>query len=77
MNELLELLKGIEPDIDFETEQHLIDNKMLNSFAILQIVNDMIETFDVEISPAEIIPENFNSMEAMWKMVQRLMEETQ
>lgn len=75
MDELLELLKEIEPDIDFEKEQHLIDNKMLDSFAILQIVNDMIEKFDIEISPAEIIPENFNSMEAMWNMVQRLMDE--
>lgn len=75
MDKLLELLKGIEPDIDFEAEQHLIDNKMLDSFAILQIVNDMIETFDIEISAAEIIPENFNSMEAMWNMVQRLRDE--
>lgn len=72
MEELLELLSGVKPDIDFSAEKSLIDDGLLDSFDIVQIINELKETFDIEISPAEIIPENFNSAEALWNMVTRL-----
>ncbi|MCQ2591526.1 MAG: phosphopantetheine-binding protein [Treponema sp.] len=72
MEELLNILSEIKPDVDFATETGLIDNSILDSFDIVQIITELKETFDIEISPAEIIPENFNSAEAMWAMVQKL-----
>ena len=72
MDELLNILTEIKPDVDFTTEKGLIDNALLDSFDIVQLIQELKDTFDIEISPAEIIPENFNSAEALWAMVQKL-----
>ncbi|MBQ8304732.1 MAG: acyl carrier protein [Blautia sp.] len=72
MEELLEILEEIQPDADYETCTTLIDDNILDSFAILSIISELQETFDISITPADIIPENFNSAQALWDMVQRL-----
>lgn len=72
MEELLEILEDIQPDADYETCITLIDDGILDSFAILSIVSELEDAFDVKITPAEIIPENFNSAQALWAMVQKL-----
>ncbi len=75
MEELLEILEDIDPDVDFETETRLIDGKILNSFSIITLVSNIQDEFDIEISPAYLVPENFNSASAMWEMIQRIQEE--
>ncbi len=75
MDELLEILEDLDPDIDFEHETRLIDDKILNSFSIIALVSNISEEFDIEISPAYLVAENFNSVDAMWKMIQRIQEE--
>lgn len=72
MERLLEILEEINPDIDFENCTTLIDDGLLDSFAILEIVAEINDAFDVEVSAPEIIPENFNSAQALWAMLQRL-----
>lgn len=72
MDKLLEILEEIQPDVDFETCETLIDDGMLDSFAILSIVSELQDEFDIMITPAEIVPENFNSANALWNMVCRL-----
>ena len=72
MERLLEILEEINPAIDFENCTTLIDDGLLDSFAILEIVAEINDAFDVEVSAPEIIPENFNSAQALWAMIQRL-----
>ena len=72
MDELLELLEDIKPTVDFRTCTGLIDDGYLDSFDILSIVSDLNDAFGIEISPVDIIPENFNSAQALWNMVERL-----
>lgn len=72
MEKLMNILTELKPDVDFETEKGLIDNAILDSFDIVQLIGQLQDTFDIEISPAEIIPENFNSAEALWSMIQKL-----
>ena len=74
MDELIEILEDIQPDADYETCTTLIDDGILDSFAILSIV-ELEDEFDVSVTPADIIPENFNSAQALWAMVQRLQAE--
>ncbi|MGE9941791.1 acyl carrier protein [Bariatricus sp. SGI.161] len=74
MEQLLEILKDIQSDVDYENCTTLIDDELLDSFAILSIVSELEDAFDVEITPVDIIPENFNSAQALWEMVQRLQE---
>ena len=72
MDRLMEILEEIQPDADYETCDTLIDDGILDSFAILSIVSELQDAFDSTITPADIIPENFNSAEALWDMVCRL-----
>lgn len=75
MEELLEILEEIEPDTDFATCTTLIDDHILDSFAILSLVSEIEDTFDVKVSPKDMVAENFNSAEAIWNMIKRLEEE--
>ena len=61
MNELLEILNEIDDTIDYETETGLIDDHLLDSFAIISLVSEL--------------EENFNSAANLWKMVERLQED--
>ena len=72
MDEVLELLEDIKPTVDFRTCTGLIDDGYLDSFDILSIVSELNDAFGIEISPVDIIPENFNSAQALWNMVERL-----
>ena len=75
MNELMEILEELRPDVDFENETGLIANGILDSFDIVSLVGELNDAFDIEIKPTDLIPENFNSAEAMWNLVQQLQDE--
>lgn len=75
MEELLEILEEIAPGVDFENCTTLIDEHKLDSLAILSLVAELEDAFDITIPTVEIIPSNFNSAEAIWNMVCRLQEE--
>ena len=72
MEQLMEILRGLRPDVDFETETALIDDGILGSFDITSLVNEIMDEFDVELNMADLDPENFNSAEAMWEFIQSL-----
>ena len=74
MDELLEILQDIDDSVDYEKETKLIDDHILDSFAIITLISEIEETFDVEVAAAEMTPENFNSAAALWKMIERLQE---
>ena len=75
MDDLLEILNDIDDSIDYENEEHLIDDHLLTSFAIISLVGELEDNFDITIDASEMTNENFNSVEAIWHMVQRLQEE--
>ena len=72
MEELMEILEDICPEVDFEKEQALVDDQILSSFEILSIISEISETYGITLTPAEIIPENFNSAQRLWDMIGRL-----
>lgn len=72
MEKLLEILKGIRPDVDFENETALIDDGILDSFDVVSIISELDNEFDVQVRITELDPENFNSVEAIWQLVQDL-----
>lgn len=75
MNELLEILNGLHPEVDFETCERLIDDKILDSFDIISIISEINEEFDVTISAEYIVPENFNSAKALYALIKKLEDE--
>lgn len=72
MEQLLEILKGIRPDVDFENETALIDDGILDSFDVVSIISELDDAFGVQVRITELDPENFNSVEAIWNLVQEL-----
>ncbi|MCR5154902.1 MAG: acyl carrier protein [Lachnospiraceae bacterium] len=75
MDELLEILEDLHPDVDFESCDTLMDDKILDDFDISSLISAINDTFDVAISADEITPENFNSAEAIYDLIERLSEE--
>jgi D-alanine--poly(phosphoribitol) ligase subunit 2 len=74
METLLEILNDIDDTVDWENETALIDDRILDSFGVISLISELEDQFEVEIDASEIVPENFNSADAMWKMIQRLQE---
>ena len=74
METLLEILNDIDDTVDWENETALIDDRILDSFGVISLISELEDQFEVEIDASEIVPENFNSADAMWKMIQRLEE---
>lgn len=75
MEELKRILEEIRPDIDFESEKGLIDNGVLDSFDIISMVGEINDCFGIEINVQYLLPENFNSIEAMYELIIKLQDE--
>lgn len=75
MERLLEILRDLHPEVDFESCDSLIDDKILDSFDVVSIIAEIGEEFDVVISAEMITPENFNSAEALYELIRELEEE--
>ena len=75
MDELLEILEEINPDVDYASETNLIDGKVYDSFSIITLIGEICDRFEIEISPKWMRNENFNSAEAIWNMIQAIQED--
>ncbi|MCQ2080845.1 MAG: acyl carrier protein [Lachnospiraceae bacterium] len=75
MDELLEILQDLHPEIDFDSCDTLVDDKILDSFDIVTIISEVNETFDVVISAEYIKPEYFNSAKALYELIEQLEDE--
>ena len=67
---LLRILTENCPGIDFESETALIDGGIIDSLDIVSIVSEMMDEFDVEITVDDLVPENFNTVDAMIKLIE-------
>ncbi len=75
MDELLEILKGLHSDVDFETEEHLVERGILDSFDIVTLITEIQDVFDVTISAKYIVPQNFSSAKALYELIQKIEDE--
>ena len=72
MDKLMRILSELSSDIDFETEDALIDDSLLDSFDIVTLVAEIDDAFGIEIPAEALIPENFNSAKAIFALIQQL-----
>ena len=72
---VLNILKELHEDIDFEAEEKMVDDKILDSFDLVTLVTELGDEFDIEITAKDFVAENFNSVDALSEMIERLMEE--
>jgi len=74
VEKLLKILSELRPDVDFGSAEALIDNQILDSFDIVSLVGELNDSFDIEIGVEDLLPVNFNSAAAMFKLIERLQE---
>ena len=75
MQELLEILEEIQPGVDYDNCETLIDDNIFDSFSVLSLVSEIEDNLEVELTPEEMKPENFNSAKKIWDMICRLKDE--
>lgn len=73
MEKVMEILRELRPDVDFETERELIDGGILSSFDIMTLIEELSDVYDIDIEMDDIIPENFNSAEGIYQLIQRVL----
>lgn len=71
----MDILTDLRPDVDFENETNLISGGILESFDIVSLVSELTDEFDITIRPKDLVPENFNSVDAMLALITKLVEE--
>lgn len=72
---IMAILKDLREEVDFESETKLIDGEVLDSFDIISLVGELNDEFDIEINVDDLLPENFNSVDAMCELVKKLQDE--
>lgn len=74
MEALMNILNEIDDSVNWMEEAALVDDRILDSFGVITLISELEDTFDIQIEASEIVPENFNSVNAMWTMINRLQE---
>ena len=69
--QIIEILTEICPGVDFEQETSLIDDGLIDSLDIVDVVTDLMDTFDVQLGVDDLTPENFNSVDAICQLIER------
>lgn len=75
MDKLIEILEGLNPEIDYRVEDNLVDGRLIDSLTILSLVAEIEEEFEIEIPTVEIIPSNFNSAKSIYALIEKLQED--
>ena len=68
---ILDILQDINEDVDYESENKLMADEVLDSFDLITLASEIGEEFDMEISPQDIVKENFNSVDSITGMVMK------
>ena len=71
MNEVLTILKKVRPESDFEHSSNFLNEGLLDSFDIVALVLALDSHFNIAIDGVEIVPENFESLDAIQKLLAR------
>ncbi len=75
MKELLSILNKVKPGVDYENEKHLVSDELIDSLDVMTIVTEICDEFEVDVLPTDVVPENFESVEAMRQLITRLQED--
>ena len=75
LKQTIDILKDLKPGVDFENEKNLIDDRILDSLDVMNLTVELNDEFDIEITPLDILPENFQSIETIYQLITRLQED--
>lgn len=70
-HDILEILKEIQPGFDFTDNVDFIESGYLDSFDVVQVISMLEDKFDIKISALDLMPDNFNSLAAIKRLVEK------
>ena len=69
MNEIMDILKRLHPEYEYDTSDDFIEDGLLDSFDVISLVSEIEEVFNVQIKGVDILPENFSSAERIAEII--------
>ena len=75
MKDLIQILKKVKPDIDFVKDKNLSISDIFDSFDMIFLVSLIEEKFKIKTKPKDIVPENFNAIETIYEMINKIKKE--
>lgn len=73
--QIIALLENIKPGVDYENQTRMIDEHVLESMEMLQLVSDLSDEFDIDITVRHMNPEHFQSVESICNLVDQIIGE--
>lgn len=74
MEKIIEILNNIKEGVDYSTAKGLVSNRILDSIDVTSLIAELETEFDIEIGMEYMGNEHMDSAEAIWSMVQEIME---
>lgn len=71
MDELMDLIKDAVQNADFENSRNYVNDGLIDSLDIVEIIALIEEKYQIEINPQDIDPDNFETVEKMWDMISK------
>lgn len=70
--QIIKILTELRPEFDFTQEGvNFIEEGMLDSFDMVNLVNDLDSTFGISIDGVDILPENFSTVESIEQLLKK------
>lgn len=71
MDTIYEILEGLRPEFNFKESENFIEDGFLDSFDVISLVSEIEDKFDVLIDALDILPENFNTVNAIAAVIRK------
>ena len=69
---VLDVLCGVNAEIRKNEDKDLLAAGLIDSFEIVNLVVELEETFDIEIDPELVVPENFQTVDKIVALIDRI-----
>lgn len=70
-NRIVEILKEIRPEFEFEGVANFFEEGMLDSFDLMTLVSTLQEEYGIKIPGEAILPENFVNVDAIEELLKK------
>ena len=72
---IIKALEAVCDESDFKTSEDFIEDGIIDSFQIVELVGELEEVFDIDISGDDILPENFVNLAAICELISKYTED--
>lgn len=75
MEQILEILRELVPEVTFSEDSQLIEEELIDSFDLVALVGELADAFGVQIGVEDVTPESFETPRTILALIERLRDE--